>query len=264
MAEKPMEEKDLSRPESGTGLRRGETDPGDPDRIELRLLEAAPLLAGLTGAQRREMLASAQIRTVEAGEVLFHQGDAATSFYFLTDGRIKLTQLSAEGEELLVRFITSGQPLAAISLLRDRTYPVTATAAVKSRLLSWSGSRLERLTREVPGVLRVAGEAMADHMEEVTGRLREVSTERVAQRLARALLRLAEQVGRPVEEGVLLDVPLSRRDLAEMTGTTLYTVSRQLSKWESEGWVVTGRERVVLREPERLAAVVGEVGGGTG
>jgi len=251
-----MAENGSSRTTTGT-----DPDPPDPDRSrELRLLKEAPLLAGLTETERRTMLGTADVRTVDAGEVLFHQGDAATSFYLVTDGRLKLTQVSPEGEELVVRFIASGQPLAAISLLPGRTYPVTARAAVESRLLRWTRPRLERLTREVPVLMRVAGEAMADHMVEVTGRLREVSTERVAQRLARALLRLADQVGRPVEEGVLLDVPLSRQDLAEMTGTTLYTVSRQLSKWESEGWVVTGRERVVLRDRERLAAVSGELG----
>lgn len=227
---------------------------GDRD---LEILASAPALAGLTEAERRRMLESAEIHQVPAGQPVFHQGDPARAFFLLTDGRVKLTQVSEEGEELVVRFVTPGQPLAAISLLPDRIYPVSARAAVASRALRWSGPALRELTREVPGLLGVAGEAMADHMEEVTGRLREVSTERVAPRLARTLLRLAEQVGRPVEAGVLLDLPLSRQDLAEMTGTTLYTVSRVLSAWEDEGLVASGRERVVLRDPERLKATVG-------
>jgi len=224
---------------------------------DLELLAEARLLAGLTDAERRRMLETAEDHAVEAGHPLFHQGDPAVSFFLLTEGRIKLTQVSADGEELVVRFVSPGQPFAAISLLPGRTYPVSAHAAVASRSLRWSGTALQTLTREVPELLRVAGEAMADHMEEVTGRLREVSTERVAPRLARTLLRLADQVGRPVEEGVLIDVPLSRQDLAEMTGTTLYTVSRLLSAWEGEGLVAGGRERVVVRDPERLKAAAG-------
>ena len=222
-----------------------------------QLLAGTPLLAGLTASERATLLAAAVVRRFEAGEALFHQGGGAEAFFLLTDGRVKLTQVSAEGDEVVVRFVAPGQPLAAISLLPGRVYPVSARAAVPSRALCWAGDGLRRLTREVPELLRVAGEAMADHMEEVTGRLREVSTERVAQRLARALLRLGEQVGREVDEGLLLDLPLTRRDLAEMTGTTLYTVSRQLSAWEGEGLVSTGRERVVLRDPERLAELAG-------
>lgn len=221
------------------------------------LLRAALLLAGLSDEECGAMLAAAKIDRAEAGEVLFHQGDPAESFFLVTGGRVKLTQVSEEGDEVVVRFVAPGQPLAAISLLPGRTYPVSARAAVATRTLRWSGGALRRLTREVPGLLRVAGEAMADHMEEVTGRLREVSTERVAQRLARALLRLGEQVGREVEGGLLLDLPLTRRDLAEMTGTTLFTVSRQLSAWEGEGLVESGRERVVLRDRQRLEELAG-------
>lgn len=240
---------------------QGTTGPGPRDdlrrRRDERFLGEAPLLAGLTTAERGKLLAAAAVRRFEAGEALFHQGDGAEAFFLLTDGRVKLTQVSAQGDEVVVRFVAPGQPLAAISLLPGRVYPVSARAAAPSRTLTWSGDRLRCLTREVPELLLVAGEAMADHMEEVTGRLREVSTERVAQRLARALVRLGEQVGREVEGGLLLDLPLTRRDLAEMTGTTLYTVSRQLSAWEGEGLVSTGRERVVLRDVEGLAQLAG-------
>ena len=86
-------------------------------------------------------------------------------------------------------------------------------------------------------------------------RARELATERVAARVARALLRLAGQSGREVDGGVLVDHPLSRQELAEMTGTTLYTVSRLLSGWEDAGIVEAGRERVMVRSLERLAAV---------
>jgi len=227
-------------------------------RLDRRLLERAPALAELTAEERERMAASAGIHTAAAREILFRQGEAATAFFFLTDGRVKLTQVSPEGQELVVRFIAPGQIFAAIALLPDRTYPVTAQAAMTSRMLQWRGPGLLELTRAVPRLMQVAGEAMADHMEEVTGRLREVSTERVAQRLSRTLLRLAEQIGQSTEEGVLLDLPLTRQDLAEMTGTTLYTVSRLLSRWEVEGLVSTGRERVVLCNLQRLTALTEE------
>jgi CRP-like cAMP-binding protein len=77
----------------------------------------------------------------------------------------------------------------------------------------------------------------------------------VAQRVARTLLRLARQAGQREEEGVLIGLPLSRENLAEMTGTTLYTVSRILSGWEEQGLVEAGRERVLIRLPHALVAI---------
>jgi len=86
-------------------------------------------------------------------------------------------------------------------------------------------------------------------------RYQELMTERVEQRVARALLRLARQVGQKADKGVLIGLPLSREDLAEMTGTTLYTVSRILSRWEDQDLVETGRERVLIRQPHGLVAI---------
>jgi CRP-like cAMP-binding protein len=86
-------------------------------------------------------------------------------------------------------------------------------------------------------------------------RVRELSTERVERRIARALIRLVRQAGKKVQEGVLIDLPLSRQDLAEMSGTTLFTVSRTLSQWESKGLIQSGRERVVVRNPHGLVSI---------
>jgi len=76
--------------------------------------------------------------------------------------------------------------------------------------------------------------------------------ERVEQRLARALLRFMNQAGRKTTEGILIDFRLSRQDLADYTGTTLYTVSRTLSSWEKQGWIASGRERIVVIDPHAL------------
>ena len=70
--------------------------------------------------------------------------------------------------------------------------------------------------------------------------------------MAHALLRLAKQAGKKVDAGIEIDFPISRQDIAEMTGTTLHTVSRILSAWEAEGLVEGGRQRIVLRDAHRL------------
>jgi CRP-like cAMP-binding protein len=98
-------------------------------------------------------------------------------------------------------------------------------------------------------------EVVAGHYRRLLDRYQELATERVERRVARALLRLARQVGQKEEDGVLIGLPLSREDLAEMTGTTLYTVSRILSGWEHQGLVEAGRERVFIRDPHALVAI---------
>ena len=110
---------------------------------------------------------------------------------------------------------------------------------------------MERFPRIAINSLRL----VSQRWHELEERYRELATERVERRVAQTLLRLVRQVGQKVEGGVLIDLPLTRQDLAEMTGTTLYTVSRILSRWEQEQLVETGRERVLIRFPHGLARI---------
>ncbi len=96
---------------------------------------------------------------------------------------------------------------------------------------------------------------MSARMQEMQDRVRELSTERVERRIANTLLRLANQTGVKSPAGVLINVALTRQDIAEMTGTTLYTVSRTLSRWEQEGIIESRRERVIIRSPHGLVMI---------
>jgi CRP-like cAMP-binding protein len=80
-----------------------------------------------------------------------------------------------------------------------------------------------------------------------------MSTEEVERRVAHAVLRLVEQAGKRDEAGLRVDFPISRRDIAEMTGTTLHTVSRILSAWETQGLVEGGRQKLVVRDRAGLS-----------
>jgi CRP/FNR family transcriptional regulator, nitrogen oxide reductase regulator len=94
------------------------------------------------------------------------------------------------------------------------------------------------------------------HLRELEERFRELATERVAPRVARQLMRLQEQTGS--EQKGQMEIRLSREGLAQMTGTTLYTVSRLLSAWEARGLVICGRESVMISDVPELRRVFEE------
>lgn len=225
-------------------------DPGDRDA-----LAASPFVNALPEAARQALAAAASPRSMERRGHLFHQGDDAAHLYLVVAGRVKLSQVGSDGQEVIVRFVGPGEVLGALALVPGTAYPVTGEVVEDGRLLAWPRAVLSRLADQHPRLAVGATAVIGERMQELQHRFRELATQRVAQRLARALLRLARQTGRRTEEGVELDLPLSRRDLAEMTGTTLFTVSRLLSAWETAGIVATGRERVVVRRPHLLVAI---------
>ncbi|NPV78333.1 MAG: Crp/Fnr family transcriptional regulator [Anaerolineae bacterium] len=218
-------------------------------------LTQIPLLKDLPADLIASILNVAQRRAVEEGSAFFFQGDPAEKVYVLLEGRVKLFQLTPDGQQVLLRVIGPWSLFGAIALAHGEFYPVTAQTAQNSTALYWPVSVLMGFINKSPQLAMNALQIMAGHVQEFQDRFRELATERVERRLARAILRLTSQTGKKVPEGILLNLPITRQDLAEMTGTTLYTVSRILSQWESQGLIQSGREKIIICFPHGLVNI---------
>jgi CRP-like cAMP-binding protein len=221
----------------------------------IQLLAQCPTFQDVDMDALQAVLRVAHHRQVEHDAFFFHQGDTATTFYVLAQGEVKLTQVTPEGHQMLMRFAGPGECFGGVAALRRAVYTLSAQAVEDCLALAWDGETLAGLVERYPRITLNMLEVVAGHYRRLLDRYQELATERVERRVARALLRLARQVGQKEEDGVLIGLPLSREDLAEMTGTTLYTVSRILSGWEHQGLVEAGRERVFIRDPHALVAI---------
>ena len=189
------------------------------------------------------------------GEYFFHQGEPATHFYILGQGEVKLAQVNPDGQQTIVNYFGPGDGLGIIVVLTHMAYPVAAEAVEDCIALQFDHEITRQLMLKYPQLAINGVDLIAGQFAMLQSRLQQISTQQVEQRVARTLLQLTRQFGKKVNEGVLIDMPLSRQDLAEMTGTNLYQTSRLLSKWEQAGYVQTGRKRVILCEPHQLVAI---------
>ena len=126
----------------------------------------------------------------------------------------------------------------------------TAQALQSSKALVWDAAVFESASERLPVLRRNMVRILGERLQEMDERFREVSTEKVAPRLGSQLVRLSTQVGRNVNGGV--EVSLSREELAQLTGTTLFTVSRLFSQWELRGIVKARREAVLICNNQAL------------
>lgn len=217
-----------------------------------QLIAQIPPFQHLHPAELQVVYQSAWLRRVEREVYFYHQGDPAGAFYILVEGQVKLTEVTSDGQQILVRFVGPGEAMGIIAALSKAVYPLSAQALDDCLALTWDGEILEQLMERYPRMAIDGLRLVSQRWHELEERFRELATVRVERRIAQTLLRLVRQVGRKVEAGILIDLQLSRQDLAEMTGTTLYTVSRILSQWEQQGLVELGRERVLVRYPHGL------------
>ena len=199
------------------------------------------------------ILKNSIIRSIEEGGFFFFQGDFANYFYILTRGQTKLMQSNPNGQQVNLRTIYPWQMFGALGAVRkEATYPATAQALENSSALAIESSFLHKMLETRPQIAFDLMTLMTTYIQEMQSRYRELATERVEQRVANALLRLAAQVGIRSEKETIIELSFSRQDVAEMTGTTLYTVSRLLSDWERKGIIETGRERIRILKPHDL------------
>jgi CRP/FNR family transcriptional regulator, nitrogen oxide reductase regulator len=196
-------------------------------------------------------------RTIEDGEFFFFQGDPAVYFYILIAGHAKLLQSNPAGQQVNLRTINEWQMFGALGAVRpNAVYPATAQALEPSTALAIESSFLHDALQTRPYLNVSLMQLMTGYIMEMQERYRELATERVECRIALTVLRLASQIGeRKSEEETLIELPLSRQDVAEASGTTVFTVSRVLADWERRGLIEAGRERVLIRNPHGLVQI---------
>lgn len=193
-------------------------------------------------------------RSIEEGEFFFLQGDPADYLYILTAGQVKLLQTNPSGQQVNLRTIYPWQMFGALGAVRERAmYPANAQALMNSTALAMKSFFLKEMMQTRPHLAAGLMQLMTSYIQEMQSRYRELATERVEQRIARALLRLTSLSGQKVDIGI--ELSFSRQDVAEMSGTTLYTVSRVMADWERQGWVRLGREQVHIINPHRLVEI---------
>jgi len=220
--------------------------------VDRSLIAELPLFAGLAPAELDAILAEARSIRYPKNSAVFEEGGDAHSFFVLLHGHVRASKMTPAGQQVVVRYVTPGEIFGVAPAIGLTKYPATATAVDDSVALAWPSAAWPRLVAQHPTIATNTLETVGSRLQETHTRVIEMSTQQVERRVAHALLRLARQAGRKVEQGVEIDFPISRQDIAEMTGTTLHTVSRTLSAWESQGLIESGRQRVVLRDPHRL------------
>ena len=169
----------------------------------------------------------------------FHQGEPAAHFFVLLHGCLKVTQVTPDGEQVLVRYVNpaicSGwRGPCARPVIRRRWWRCRKASGLHPAA-AW-----DEFAASHPRLNAAALQTMGRRLQDAHLRIQELSTDEVEQRVARAMLRLFEQSGQPVADGIGIGFPITRQDIAELTGTTLHTVSRLLNDWKQRGIVDCG------------------------
>jgi len=223
--------------------------------LDESLLVHIPPFRKLNRAQIREVLDLAIAKRFEPGTMVFEEGLQADRFFLLLDGHIRVIRTTEGGDQVIALHIVAGQLFGIAAALGRDTYPATAMTVDECLALSWPSDQWHSFVASYDGFATESYKVVGERMGEMNNRIVEMATQHVAQRVARAVLRLINQSGKKVEGGIEIDFPITRQNLSDMTGTTLHTVSRLLSGWEKNGIVKSTRRRITVTDAHRLVVL---------
>jgi CRP-like cAMP-binding protein len=240
--------------------------PLEPEEIEphvcsvgmrLEILGQVPFFNSLSPEELAQVNTLFREQGYEPGEVIYYAGDEATRLFVVASGKLKLVSHTLAGRDVLLDLLTPGEFFGSLSTLGEAIYADTAQAQTAVCALGIGAEAFRSILDSSPAVAVRVLDVMAGRWE-AHERIRQLSAHSVERRLAYTLLILAEKFGQPKEVGLLIQVPLSRDDLAEMAGTTTETASRVMSQFQKVGLIDSGRGWVAVTDQEGLEAAAAE------
>lgn len=222
---------------------------------KVEVVKHAPLFTGLTEEDWKEVADLLVERCYAKDAYIFFEGDPPEAIYVVWIGQVKLVHHSEEGRDIVTEVLGAGRMFGEMAIFDGTPYSATAQAMEPTALVSIArNDYLNLLQRFPPVAIAVVGE-LTRRLRSALVLARSLAVEKVTQRIARLLLKLASANGRAVDDGLVIEMPLTRQDIADMTGTTVETAIRVLSRFRRMGWVTTRRGRVVVTDPDALAAL---------
>jgi CRP/FNR family transcriptional regulator, dissimilatory nitrate respiration regulator len=220
-------------------------------------LARSPLFRRLAAEDRAALAAVSTLRVFDRGEELFAEGDPSDALFVVVEGLIKVVKMTPSGKELILEIFGAGDPVGAVAMFAGQAFPAGARAIEPSRCIVTPRREFFRLLESQPSLVRGLLAGFTLRLLELTSRLSELAGAKVEERLARFLLRSAEEHGRPAHGGLFIPLALSRQELADMTGTTIETAIRVMSRWGKSNLVATREDGFVLLDRVGLARIGG-------
>lgn len=216
------------------------------------LLSRTPIFRRLSPEDRLRVAAVSHASGFKRGDKVFSEGDPSDALYVVASGRVKVSKLTPQGREVILEIFGAGDPLGAVAVYEGFPFPASATALDETTCVVIPRAAFFTLLEQHPSLVRGLLLGLSTRLVELTNRLTELTGTRVEGRLARLLLKMDEEVGRPVPGGHFVPAALSRQELADMTGTTIETAIRVMSRWSKQNLVQTQKDGFLLQDRHAL------------
>jgi CRP-like cAMP-binding protein len=229
-----------------------------PEQDVDALLRVTPVFRKLSPKDRETVAQAAHVRHYGRGATIFDQGTPSDAFYTIASGRVKIFKMTPAGKDLILEVFGPGDPLGGVATYDGRPFPASAVALEDTTCVIIPRAVFFQLLEQHPTLVRGLLLGLTVRLVELTNRLAELTGGRIESRFARLFLKLAREMGRDDRGGTFVALPLSRQELADLTGTTIETCIRIMSRWNKEDVVRTEKDGFVILDRAALDTLAAE------
>ena len=223
----------------------------------LEILRSHPILGELPTPTIQRLLSCATTRKVQRGTTVFAKGDAGTQLIAVLSGRVKIVVSSPDGREAVLNVVHEGEVFGEIALFDGCPRTAAAIAISDCELLSIDRRHFLPLVREQPDIAIRLIEILCARLRRSSEQYEDIMFLNLRARVAKLLLRLAEEVKGPLPRKVVV----TQQEMSQMAGMSRESINKQLRAWAQAKWVRLERGGVLVLRPEALADIVdGEPG----
>jgi CRP-like cAMP-binding protein len=219
------------------------------------LLRFSTTFRRLQPDDRQRLAEVARTHSYSKGSAIFSEGEPSDFFITIVSGRVKVYKATPAGKEVILEIFGPGDPLGATAAYEGRPFPASAVALEDTQCILIPRTGFFALLEQHPSLVRGLLTGLTHRLVELTTRIADLSGARVEARFARLFLKLAKDIGRPGGGGTFVPLALSRQELADMTGTTIETCIRVMSRWGKEEVVRTDKDGFTLLDSGALETI---------
>lgn len=223
--------------------------------IRRSALLASPFFAHMKQVELDELIASSSDRRVARGALIFSKGDPGSFMLAVLSGLVRVGSTSIDGREVTLNVIGPGEIVGEIALLDGKPRSAAAVAAEDTTLMVIERRVFLPFLIRHEGLVERMLQVLCDRLRKTSMALEEIALFDVSSRLARVLVKLAADYGRPVEAGIRIDLKLSQRDLSTLVASSRESVNKQLRVWREAGMTDMESGHIVIRDNAALEAL---------
>jgi len=231
------------------------------EKLQLNMVQVVrtvPLFASLRERDWDEVAAQLTGLCYPREAYIFFEGDAPENLFVVWMGRVKLVRHSVDGRDVVLDVLGPGRLLGEVAVFEGAAYSQTAQTMEEVAVIAIPRNDYLDLLQRYPTLALAVINELGRRLRVANDLVQSLAVDRVEQRIARALLRLALYNGTPSKDGLMIQMRLTRQDLADMTGTTVETAIRIMSRFRKQGWITTQRGRVIIKQSEQLNQVANQ------